>query len=116
MEATAWSLPRLLELPSLSLCHATMHISKAADALRAALAAIPPAEYTSHRTTRGPIHQKVCDVVDELKATGMAPEHVILAVKGIAFEAMMGPLAGILVDEMVKWCLEQYFKERTPSG
>jgi hypothetical protein len=90
-----------------------MHHSEAANSLRAALASIPSAEYTLHRTTRGAIHQKVCDVVDELKATGMAPEHVILAVKGIAFEAMMGPLAGVLVDEMVKWCLEQYFK-RSP--
>jgi hypothetical protein len=92
-----------------------MPLTEATDALRAALAAIPPIEYTSYRTTRGPTHQRVCDVVDELKATGMAPEHVILAVKGIAFEAMMGPLAGVLVDEMVTWCLEQYFKDSPQS-
>lgn len=91
-----------------------MPLTEAADTLRAALAAISPSAYTSKRDALGPLHQKVCDVVDELKAAGMAPEHVILAVKGIAFEATMGPLAGVLVDEMVKWCLEQYFKEQSP--
>lgn len=60
----------------------------------------------------GPLHRKVCNVVDELKATGMMPEHVLLTVKEIAFEATMGgPLASVLVEKMVKWCLEQYFKD-----
>jgi hypothetical protein len=81
------------------------------DVLRAALAALPAVDYTADRERLGPLHQKVCDVVDELKATGMNPEHVVLAVKGIAFEAMMGPLADVLIEKLVGWCLEQYFKD-----
>jgi hypothetical protein len=90
---------------------------KTVDVLRAALANLPHSAYAAERAALGPLHQKVCDVVDELKATDMTPEHVILTVKGIAFEAMMGPLANLLVERMVKWCLEQYFKEQpSPRG
>jgi len=88
-----------------------MSAVKSVDVLRSALAALPHSTYTAGRDGLGPLHQKVCNVVDELKAEGMKPEHVMLTVKGIAFEAMMGPLAPDLVEKMVKWCLEQYFKE-----
>lgn len=88
-----------------------MPAPKSADLLRTALSALPHAAYTAQREALGALHQKVCDVVDELKATGMEPEHVILAVKGIAFEAAMGPLAPALMEKMVTWCLEQYFKD-----
>jgi len=84
---------------------------KSVDVLRSALAALPHSAYSSTREALGSLHQKLCNVVDELKAEGMKPEHVILTVKGIAFEAMMGPLAPDFVEKMVKWCLEQYFKE-----
>jgi hypothetical protein len=88
---------------------------KSVDVLRAALANLPHSAYTADRAALGPLHQRVCDVVDELKAAGMKPEHVVLTVKGIAFEAMMGPLAPDFVDKIVKWCLEQYFKETSES-
>jgi len=92
-----------------------MPVPESVDALRAALAKLPNSAYTADRAALGPLHQRVCDVVDDLKADGMKPEHVVLTVKGIAFEAMMGPLAPDFVDKMVKWCLEQYFKEPTAS-
>jgi hypothetical protein len=89
----------------------TMATTKAIDVLREALSNLPPSAYMADRHELGPLHQTVCDAVDELKAEGAAPEHVLLAIKGIAFEAMMGPLANVLMEKMVTWCLEQYFKE-----
>ena len=83
----------------------------ATDALRAALSEFRPNAYTIEPSMLAPLRPKVCAVVDELKAAGAAPEHVLLAVKGIAFGAMKGPYTTLVVDRMVKWCLEQYFKE-----
>ena len=80
------------------------------DILRDALASLPPSTYDAAGASAGPLHEKVCAVVDELKAEGMKPEHVILAVKGIAYEAQMGPASWRLIETLVKWCLEQYFK------
>jgi hypothetical protein len=45
-----------------------------------------------------------------MKATGMKPEHVILAVKGIGYEANLGLAAAPLIEQMVTWGIEQYFK------
>ena len=81
------------------------------DSLRQALSDLPPSAYMADRPALDDLHQKLCAVVDDLKAAGLNPEHVMLAIKGVAFEAMMGPLAGVLVDKMIKWCLEQYFKK-----
>jgi hypothetical protein len=80
------------------------------DALRDALAGLPPIAYAAAAERQGPLQQKVCAVVDDMKAAGMKPEHVILAVKGIAFDAQMGPGSQRLIDAIVRWCLEQYFK------
>jgi len=80
------------------------------ELLRQALADLAPSQYEAAAAGRGPLHEKVCAVVDEMRAEGMKPEHVVLAVKGIAFEARMGPGGWKLIDTMVKWCLEQYFK------
>jgi hypothetical protein len=81
------------------------------DVLRDALASLAPSAYQAAGTVPGSLHEKVCAVVNDLKADGMKPEHVILAVKGIAFEAEMGPSSWRLVETLVKWCLEQYFKD-----
>jgi hypothetical protein len=63
-----------------------MSAQTATDALRSALADLPRAAYTADRAALGPIQQNVCNAVDELKATGMRPEHVLLVVKPIAVE------------------------------
>ena len=82
------------------------------DILRVALANLPPSAYEAGAPTNNSLHKKVCAVVDDMKAEGMKAEHVMLAVKGIAYEARMGPASWRLIDTMTKWCLEQYFKDQ----
>jgi hypothetical protein len=80
------------------------------DALRAALSAVRSAKYHLSAERTNDLRNKVCAVVDELKASGVTPEQVLLVVKRIAADAEIG-LAGVpVVDRMVAWCLEQYFK------
>ena len=78
--------------------------------LRDELASLTASRYADDRDKLVVLHHKVCNVVDDLKATGMAPEHVMLAVKKIAVEAIPGPVPLVLVDDIVRWCLEWYFK------
>jgi hypothetical protein len=85
---------------------------KATDVLRSAIADLPRSSYSADGTALGSLHKKVCDAVDELKARGMVPEHVLLAVKAIAFDATAKePTASVLIEKMVKWSLAQYFKD-----
>ena len=81
--------------------------------LRMALSELSAKNFYYAPMRDGALHKKVCAVVDELKGTGMTPEQVLLAVKGIAAEANVGLKGVPLVATMVKWCLEQYFKEKT---
>lgn len=83
-------------------------------ALRQALAGLPPIAYAAAIEGSGSLRAKVCAVVDDMKAANMAPEHVLLAIKGIAFEAEVGRGSTRLVEVMVTWCLEQYFKAGAP--
>ena len=82
----------------------------ATDTLREVLSELDPLAHYAKPNTLGTLQQKVCAVVDELKATGMSPEHIMLVVKGIASESRVDP-SSPLVEQMVKWCIEQYFKE-----
>jgi hypothetical protein len=86
-----------------------MSNTSSSDALRDALTNLPPSAYEPNAPSVGELHQKVCAVVDELRAAGMQPEHVILAVKGIAYEASLGPESWRLMETLVKWCIAQYF-------
>lgn len=94
------------------------------SALRLALQAIKLPLSTE---IREPLRAKVCEYVDALKAAGRPPEHVILAVKKLAFDAgyqttshivysekVYGPDA--LIVELVGWCIERYYGTRAPSG
>jgi hypothetical protein len=68
------------------------------------------------------LYEKVCAVVDELKAAGWPPERVIVAVKRIADEAGVRPSKNVLsrgaditdddalIVQMVKWCIERYYR------
>ena len=85
-------------------------MSQAADTLRDALRSLPPGAYAINPASLEPLHRLVCNVVDELKADGMSPEHVMLAVKGVAYEAKLGLGSAPLIERLVKWCLDQYFK------
>ena len=89
-----------------------MTTGSSTDLLREAFVALPPNKYSADDERLSDLHPKVCAVVDDLRAAGMQPEHVILTVKGIAMEAgVSGLRASGLMDRMVRWCLRQYFKE-----
>jgi hypothetical protein len=87
-----------------------MPAQKAAEVLRAALTDLPRSAYIADHIVLAPIQQKVYDAVDELKAAGTPPERVILAIKEIASATTTGPVASILVQRIVNWSVEQYFK------
>ena len=82
------------------------------DELRAALSAVSPAVAIGEPELLAPLREKVCALVDELKADGMTPEQVILAAKRIATEAGVGLAGARLLEEVVRWCVEQYFKNQ----
>jgi hypothetical protein len=84
------------------------HHTASSDALRAALATLSAQPYAIEPAD---LQQRMCNVVDALRARGMAPEHVIPTVKGIAYESHLPISSGALVEKLVKWCVEQYFKE-----
>lgn len=67
------------------------------------------------------VRLQVCEYTDELKALGVRPERVIIAVKrvareaGIVSESLVVPTSQprdgkdkLLVD-LVSWCIEQYY-------
>ena len=74
-------------------------------------------------TVQDNIRRQVCDYADELKALGLPPERIIIAVKLTANNVGMRPsrYAGtaasldatdkLLVD-MVRWCIERYYERR----
>ena len=76
------------------------------DALRSALRTLDiPATLARPDALR----EQVCAVVNELKQTGMSPEHVVLALKGLVYEANKRVADVGLIDQVVQWCIEQYF-------
>ena len=81
------------------------------EILREALADLRLSDYDTTSPILGQLRLKVCTVVDDLKAGGMRAEQVVLTVKGIVSDAQMRPGNWRLVDAIVKWSLEHYFKE-----
>jgi len=84
--------------------------------LRDALAHVPVAAYVGDPEALAPLDQLMCELVEELKAKGMAAEHVLLAVKGIAFEAGLGLTSASLLERLVTRCIEEYFKSPGDEG
>ena len=87
------------------------------DSLRT-IAISQPAVLTD--ACRAALKDRVCAVVDELKAEGLPPERVIVAVKQMAQEAGLSPSRGVLtvaplagrdalVVGMISWCIERYY-------
>lgn len=76
------------------------------DALRSALSTLDVGTTLAHPEK---LREQVCAVVEELKEAGMSPEHVVLAVKGIVYEANMRVVDTRLIDQIVTWCIDQYF-------
>ena len=80
------------------------------DSLRTVLASLSPIAALGMNGTSGELRDKLCAVVHELKDGGMAPEQVVLAVKAIAREANASLVGSRLIDELTKWCIEEYFR------
>lgn len=78
------------------------------DALRAELSRLGA---TVALDRLGLLREKVHAVVDELKAARMAPEHAVMAVKGIVYEANTRLSESRLVEQLVQWTVERYFTE-----
>ena len=90
-----------------------MNAPCASDALRDALNSLPIAAYSLDPDVLSALRENVCAVVDELKAAGTSPEHVMLAVKAIAIEARLGLAGARLIETMTHWCITHYF---APAG
>ena len=88
-----------------------MHSIPSSEILREALADLRLSDYDTTSPIFGQLRLKVCAVVDDLRVGGMRAEQVVLTVKRIASDAQMRPGSWRLVDTMVKWCLEHYFRE-----
>ena len=93
-----------------------MSSGSSSEILRDALANLPRSAQDATSPAFDALREKVCAVVDDLKAKGMQAEHVVLAIKRIAASAQMGPSGWQLSDAIVKWCLERYFKESADSS
>ena len=95
------------------------------DYLAAAVAAHPAIAEEAYRQE---LHQRVCAVVDELKAADWPPERVIVAVKRVAEDVGLRPTRSILsasdplseqdvaIVHMVRWCIEQYYGVDNPPA
>jgi hypothetical protein len=106
-----------------------MYDRPAVAALRDSLASVVeshpvPLDTEHHRLLK----ERVCAVVDDLKVAGWPPERVIVAVKQVATDAGLSPSRGVLngatalnerdgfIVEMVRWCIERYYRHATPSS
>lgn len=91
-------------------------------ALRDALARASTTLNTSlFKATDKELRDEVCNLVDELKAAGWAPERAIIAIKEIAQEAGLTQSQGVLVRDrdlsprdallakVVRWTIECYY-------
>ena len=92
-----------------------MQNTDAVAALRADIArGLPP--------NNAALQEKVCAVVDELKAAGWPPERVIVAIKRIAEDGGLRPTKMVLsksaplidgdalIVDMVQWSIERYYR------
>jgi hypothetical protein len=85
-------------------------MSDATDALRTSLSKLSLVDAMSGVGLPGELRDQVCGVVQELKRNGSDPEQVVLAIKELATEANPSIAGSRLLYEMVKWCVEEYFK------
>jgi hypothetical protein len=55
------------------------------------------------------LRERVCAVVDEMKAAGQPPERIVVAIKRIGQEAGLGGFDDRLAQRLIRWCLERYY-------
>jgi hypothetical protein len=56
------------------------------------------------------LHRQTCAAVDELKAAGTSPERIVIQLKGLAADTGIQWTNRGLYDQLIGWCLAQYFK------
>ena len=88
-----------------------MSEASSSGALHDALCKLSRSAYDATSPAMAPLRENVCAVVDDLKARGMKPEHVVLALKGIAENAGITAGRWRLLETMIRWSLEHYFRE-----
>lgn len=88
----------------------------AIQTLRAALGAIAPrvGTLTVHETAI--VQARVYAAVDELKAVGMLPERVAIAITRIAVDAGFREGGHLLIDRITVWCVERCARSDEPSA
>jgi sulfur carrier protein ThiS len=94
------------------------HAAEIAGALQARLADV---QFPLTEPIEREIQQQVCQYADKLKALGLPPERVIVAVKRVANEAGVRSTARVvpstiildgkdkLLVDIVGWCIERYY-------
>jgi hypothetical protein len=61
------------------------------------------------RAEASELHEQVCNVVRDLRAAGELPERVIVIIRQTAREEKIDDAGDGLLDEVVKWCIAEYF-------
>lgn len=56
------------------------------------------------------LRERVCRVVGDLREAYALPEEIIVRIRRVATEEGLGASGDRLLREVVKWCLEEYFK------
>ena len=86
----------------------------AIDSLRTAFTAVASNASTLSAQETDFVRRRVHDVVDELKASGVLPERIIVVIKKLALEAGLAWTGTRLVDQIVNWTLERFYAR--PDG
>lgn len=81
-------------------------------ALRAAFANLTPRSTNLSNADVDLLRGRVCAAVDEMKASGVLPERIVVAVKTVASNAGSPWRNNPLYEELVRWCVERYFGAR----
>ena len=80
----------------------------AARDLRDAFALIAPRVTQLTPSDLSMLQERVCAVVDEMKATGVLPERIIVSVRRIAADFALD-WHGELFDKLIGWCVHRYY-------
>jgi hypothetical protein len=81
------------------------------DALQAATSR----HHAGYQAAMQAIEVAVCAVVDELRARGLGPEKVLVAVKA-RVAAQAAARSHDVLEDVVRWCIARYYDGDTPGA
>ena len=87
--------------------------STADQRLLDAVRATPPRYHPGHGAAMRDVQAAVCALVDELRAQGLAPEKVLVIVKGHVATRADRPAE--MIDDVVRWCIRRYYRDCTEN-